>query len=129
MKKMGNRYVRALMLVVLFSLAKVAYPADTETAPAAAQSKPPVDQDIVYIHISAEGWIAGELKRKEFVRAYRPIELYGQQRTAIAWTTSASVAAVIELMQAGTLPARGFVPQETIPLDGFLATKTGRLYT
>ena len=44
MKKMGNRYVRALMLVVLFSLAKVAYPADAETAPAAAQSKPPVDQ-------------------------------------------------------------------------------------
>jgi len=92
-------------------------------------AKPPVDQDIVYIHISAEGWIAGELKRKEFVRAYRPTELFGQQRTAIAWTTSASVAAVIELVRAGTLPARGFVRQETISLDGFLATKMGRLYT
>lgn len=91
-------------------------------------AKPPVDQDVVYIHISAEGWIGGELRRKEFVRTYRPIELHGQERTAIAWTTSASVAAVIELVRDGALADRGFVRQESIPLDRFLATRTGRLY-
>jgi saccharopine dehydrogenase-like NADP-dependent oxidoreductase len=91
-------------------------------------AKPPVDLDVVYVHISAEGVIDGQLKRKEFVRSYRPRSLLGEDRRAIAWTTSASVAAVIELVRAGRLPSKGFIGQETIPLQAFLATRHGRLY-
>ena len=67
-------------------------------------AKPPVDEDVVYVHVAAEGKTGGHLRRKEFVRSYYPIEIGGKSRTAIAWTTSASVVAVIEMVKAGALP-------------------------
>jgi saccharopine dehydrogenase (NAD+, L-lysine-forming) len=91
-------------------------------------AKPPVTNDIVYVHVSAEGLLDARLQRREFVRAYRPIELAGGMQTAIAWTTSASVVAVIELVRDGVLPQHGFLKQEEIPLSKFLATATGRLF-
>jgi saccharopine dehydrogenase-like NADP-dependent oxidoreductase len=91
-------------------------------------AKPPVDDDIVYVHVSAEGLIAQRLQRREFVRAYRPIELAGGMQRAIAWTTAASVVAVIQLVRDQVLPQRGFLKQEEIPLEPFLATVTGRLF-
>ncbi|MDX2379402.1 MAG: saccharopine dehydrogenase C-terminal domain-containing protein [Acidimicrobiia bacterium] len=91
-------------------------------------AKPPVDEDIVYIHIAAEGTRDDQLLRQEFVRAYRPIEIAGRQRTAIAWTTASSVAAVIELVRDGVLAKRGFLQQEEIPLEPFLATTSGHRF-
>jgi saccharopine dehydrogenase-like NADP-dependent oxidoreductase len=91
-------------------------------------AKPPVNDDIVYIHVSAEGTFDKRLQRKEFVRSYRPIEIAGARHTAIAWTTAGSVTAVIELVRDGILPDRGFLKQEEIPLDMFLKTATGRLF-
>ena len=93
-----------------------------------SNAKPPVDADVVYVHAAAEGWADGRLQRREFVRAYRPIEINGRSRTAIAWTTSASVVAVIEMVREGVLPKQGFLKQEEIPLAQFLATRTGSLY-
>jgi len=91
-------------------------------------AKPPVDEDVVYVHVSAEGRAEGRLQRREFVRAYYPLVLAGRHRTAIAWTTSASVVAVIEMVRDGTLADTGFLKQEDIPLPAFLATRTGRLF-
>jgi len=91
-------------------------------------AKPPVDDDVVFVHAAAEGWVEGRLGRKEFVRAYYPIEIKGKPWTAIAWTTAASVAAVIEMARSGALPSERFLKQEAIPLDRFLETRTGRLY-
>jgi saccharopine dehydrogenase-like NADP-dependent oxidoreductase len=92
------------------------------------EAKPPVDDDVVYVHVAAEGEINGRLSRKEFVRAYRPVEIAGQMRTAISWTTSASVVAVIEMVRDGKLPQSGFLKQEDIPLDMFLGTEVGQYY-
>ncbi|MEG9884826.1 MAG: saccharopine dehydrogenase C-terminal domain-containing protein [Hyphomicrobiales bacterium] len=91
-------------------------------------AKPPVEDDVVYVHVSAEGWIDGQIARKEFVRAYYPIEIAGIRRTAIAWTTSAAAAAVIEMVRDGKLPAKGFLKQETIVLEDFLETRTGKYF-
>jgi saccharopine dehydrogenase-like NADP-dependent oxidoreductase len=91
-------------------------------------AKPPVDDDVVCLHASAEGEADGRLQRKEFVRAYYPIEVAGATRTAIAWTTSASASAVVEMVRDGALPAKGFLKQESIPLERFLATRNGGLY-
>jgi saccharopine dehydrogenase-like NADP-dependent oxidoreductase len=91
-------------------------------------AKPPVDDDVVYVHISAEGTVDGTLKRREFVRAYEPIMVAGARRTAIAWTTSSSAVSVIEMVRDGTLPTKGFLKQEAIPLAPFLKTTTGRLF-
>ena len=91
-------------------------------------AKPPVNDDIVFIHVSAEGTINGALARREFVRALRPRKIAGISRTAIAWTTASSVAAVIEMVRDGALPGRGFLRQEDIPLAPYLATRNGARY-
>jgi len=49
-------------------------------------------------------------------------------RTAIAWTTAASIVAVVELVSRGILPRQGFVKQEMINFASFLRTTTGQLY-
>ncbi len=91
-------------------------------------AKPPVEDDVVYVHVSAEGQFEGKLQRQEFVRAYYPKTIADKRRTAIAWTTSASACAVIELVQSGKLPRRGFIKQEKIRLDDFLSTRCGKLF-
>lgn len=92
-------------------------------------AKPPVDQDIVYVHVAAEGMIDGKLSRKEFVNGYKPLMIAGKSRTAIAWTTAGSVVSVIELVREGKLPSKGFLKQEDIPLGALLSTRTGSFYT
>ena len=91
-------------------------------------AKPPVQEDIVYVHVAAEGTVDGKLRREEFVHGYKPLMIAGKSRTAIAWTTAGSVVAVIELVRDGKLPASGFLKQEDIPLGDLLGTRTGGFY-
>lgn len=91
-------------------------------------AKPPVSEDVVYIHASVEGWREGNLSREEFVKVYSPVTLAGERRRTIAWTTAASICAVVEMVQSGMLPDKGFIKQEEIHLDTFLSTHNGRLY-
>ena len=92
-------------------------------------AKPPVNDDVVYVHAAVEGWKDDELCRDEFVEAYYPIEVGGKVWRAISWTTAASVCAVVEMVKNGTLPSQGFLKQEDIPFDKFLETQNGSLYT
>lgn len=91
-------------------------------------AKPPVEDDIVYVHASAEGMKKDRLLRREFVRSYRPRKVSGKYRTAISWTTAASVVSIIEMVRDGSLPRTGFLKQEEIGLEAFLATSTGGLF-
>ncbi|MBM4334146.1 MAG: L-lysine dehydrogenase [Deltaproteobacteria bacterium] len=91
-------------------------------------AKPPVAEDVVYIHASAEGWKRDTLFRDEFVRAYYPLKIAGRRWRAISWTTAASVCAVVEMVSNGSLPGKGFLKQEEIPLDKFLQTVNGSLF-
>ena len=93
-----------------------------------ADALPPDDQDRVLVHASVQGSIEGRLQTRELVTDYRPIDIGGRMRTAIAWTTAASIVAVVELVSRGRLPQQGFVKQETIDLRSFLRTATGQLY-
>lgn len=92
------------------------------------EAKPPVQEDVVYVYAVVEGWKGDHLEREEFYRAYHPIEIDGQHWRAISWTTAASIAAVVEMVAAGSLPQRGFIRQEDIPLDKFLDTANGSFY-
>jgi saccharopine dehydrogenase-like NADP-dependent oxidoreductase len=95
-------------------------------------AKPPVDDDVVYLHAAVEGIANGEgdtavgqLTRKQYVRAYQPIIVNGRAWRAISWTTAASAVAVIELVAAGRLPSAGFIQQENIALEDLLSTVNG----
>ncbi len=91
-------------------------------------AKPPVNDDVVYVHAAAEGMVDGRLRREEFVEAYYPQQIGGNMRTAIAWTTSASACSVIELVAQGRLPQQGFIRQEDIALADLLDTRSGAFY-
>ena len=95
-------------------------------------AKPPVNDDVVYVHSAVEGWKdqsgKEEFCRDEFVRAYYPKDIAGQQWRAISWTTACSIVAVVEMVSKGALPSKGFIKQEEIILDDFLKTKTGSYY-
>lgn len=91
-------------------------------------SKPQVNEDVVYVHAAVEGWKGGRLSREEFVRAYYPLEIAGRRWRAISWTTAASACAVVEMVGNGTIPGKGLLKQEEIPLSEFLKTRNGRLY-
>ncbi|MZG30014.1 MAG: L-lysine dehydrogenase [Nitrospinae bacterium] len=91
-------------------------------------AKPPVKDDVVYVHVAVEGWKEGKLARDEFVRSYFPKEIKSRVWKAISWTTAASVCAVIELVSQGRLPDRGFLKQEDLSLELFLNTPTGQLF-
>jgi len=88
-------------------------------------AKPPVDDDVVYLHAAVEGTKDGALYRKQYVRAYQPLEINGRVWRAISWTTAASAAAVVELVAAGRLPQAGFIKQEDISFDDLLSTRNG----
>ena len=91
-------------------------------------AKPPVNDDVVYLHAAVEGIHTGQPFRRNHVRAYRPLDIDGQTWRAISWTTAASAVAVVELVAAGKLPSQGFVRQEDISLDDLLATRSGSLF-
>ncbi|WP_136809812.1 saccharopine dehydrogenase family protein [Desulfosediminicola flagellatus] len=92
-------------------------------------AKPAVNDDVVFVHASAEGWKNDQLFRDEFVKAYYPITLGTIDCRAISWTTAASICSIVEMVNNGSLPEKGFIKQEEIPLEDFLKTKNGRLYT
>lgn len=91
-------------------------------------AKPPVEEDVVYVYAVVEGWQNDKLFRKEFYKAYSPIEIHGHKWRAISWTTAASIAAVVEMVDNGTLPSKGFIKQEEISFDAFKNTKNGQLF-
>lgn len=91
-------------------------------------AKPPVKEDVVYVHVAVEGWKGEKLAREEFVRSYFPREIQARTWKAIAWTTAASVCSIIELVSQASLPSQGFLKQEDISLELFLNTPTGQFF-
>lgn len=95
-------------------------------------AKPPVSDDVVYVHAAVEGVKdksgKDELCRDEFVRAYYPKTIAGREWRAISWTTACSIMAVVEMVASGKLPQKGFLKQEEIALEDFLKTKNGKYY-
>jgi saccharopine dehydrogenase-like NADP-dependent oxidoreductase len=95
-------------------------------------AKPPVSDDVVYIHAAVEGWknekLESEIFRSEFVKAYYPVTIDDIKWRAISWTTAASVVAIVELLAQGKIPQQGYLKQENISLEDFLLTKSGAIY-
>ena len=71
--------------------------------------------------------LAGSAGPARSSSACRPRIVAGATRTAIAWTTAAGAVGMVELLAEGSLPDSGFVRQEDVSLDAFLATSAGQL--
>jgi saccharopine dehydrogenase-like NADP-dependent oxidoreductase len=89
---------------------------------------PTTMQDVVIIFVTVSGRKDGRLVQETYAHKVYAAPIAGKMHSAIQITTAASICAVLDLLVDRQLPARGFVRQEEIGLDVFLANRFGRYY-
>jgi saccharopine dehydrogenase-like NADP-dependent oxidoreductase len=85
-------------------------------------------QDVVIVFVTVTGLRDGHLVQETYAHKVYSQSADGVQRSAIQLTTASSICAVLDLLAAGRLPARGFVKQEEIALADFLANRFGQAF-
>ncbi|HXD75756.1 MAG TPA: saccharopine dehydrogenase C-terminal domain-containing protein [Vicinamibacterales bacterium] len=89
---------------------------------------PATYQDVVVTFCTVIGWRHGRLVQITDGRKVYHQEVGGQHWSAIQLTTAASICAVLDLFVSKRLPQRGFVRQEQVDFDTFIANRFGRIY-
>ena len=85
-------------------------------------------QDVVVIFVTVSGRMNGRLTQQTYANKVYSAVVGGKMRSAIQITTASGICAVLDLLAQGKLPQKGFVRQEDIGLDAFLANRFGRAY-
>ena len=91
-------------------------------------SVPVTPQDVVLIFCTVTGWKDGRLIQMTDARKIYHGEVLGELWSAIQITTSAGLCSVVDMHANGKLPKQGFVRQEQVKLDEFLANRFGKCY-
>jgi saccharopine dehydrogenase-like NADP-dependent oxidoreductase len=89
---------------------------------------PATFQDVVVTFCTATGQRRGQLVQISDARKTYHQQIQGENWSAIQVTTGAGICTVVDLHFAGKLPSSGFVRQEQVDLDTFLANRFGRYY-
>ncbi len=85
-------------------------------------------QDVVIVFVTATGIKQGRLMQETYANKIYSQNIGGSQRSAIQITTAAGICGVLDLLAGGYLPPKGFVRQEDVSLDLFLANRFGKVY-
>jgi saccharopine dehydrogenase-like NADP-dependent oxidoreductase len=85
-------------------------------------------QDVVVTFCAVTGWRNGQLAQITDARKIYHKDISGENWSAIQITTAAGICAALDLFVAGLLPRRGFVRQEQVDFNVFLANRFGTLY-
>jgi saccharopine dehydrogenase-like NADP-dependent oxidoreductase len=91
-------------------------------------SIPTTKQDVVLVFVTVSGWIDGKLTQESYAKKIYAQQVGNMFMTAIQITTAAGICAVADLLANGKLPQKGFVKQEDVTLDDFLANRFGKYY-
>ncbi len=89
---------------------------------------PSTMQDVVIVFVTVAGWREGMLQQDTFARRIYSGVVAGKMRSAIQITTASSLCAMVDLLAQGVLPQSGFVRQEGLALETFLANRFGSVY-
>jgi saccharopine dehydrogenase-like NADP-dependent oxidoreductase len=89
---------------------------------------PGTTQDVIVILASASGYRGGQLTESTFVARILGTQVDGHALSAIQLSTACGMCAALDLVAARRLPQAGFIGQEAIGLDAFLANRFGRIY-
>jgi len=89
---------------------------------------PATFRDQIVIFVSAIGQFRGRLTEHAYAHTVYHQEIDGQNWSGIQVTTAAGVCAILDLLLAGKLPQSGFVRQEDVDYDEFIANRFGRYY-
>jgi saccharopine dehydrogenase-like NADP-dependent oxidoreductase len=85
-------------------------------------------QDVVIVFCTVAGQRRGQFVQISDVRKLYPRTIEGEVWSAIQLSTASAACATLDLHFAGKLPTSGFVRQEQIELDDFLANRYGKYY-
>jgi saccharopine dehydrogenase-like NADP-dependent oxidoreductase len=89
---------------------------------------PATEQDVVVIFATASGKRGGRLMQESYFHKVFAQNVGGKTWAAIQVTTANAICAVVDMLADGAIPQKGFVRQEDIPLDAFLANRFGKAY-
>ena len=85
-------------------------------------------QDVVLIYVSVSGLQHGKFMEESYANAVYPQEITGHLWSAIQVTTSAGIAAVVDLVLKKPGEYKGLVKQERFSLTDVLANRFGKAY-
>ena len=85
-------------------------------------------QDVVIVFVTVSGLRQGRLIQETYANKIYSQLVNGVMHSAIQVTTAAGICTVLDLLATGHLPQRGFIRQEDVDLDLFLANRFGRYY-
>jgi saccharopine dehydrogenase-like NADP-dependent oxidoreductase len=85
-------------------------------------------QDVVIVFVTVSGMRNGQLVQDTYANKIYSAEVGGVMRSAIQITTAAGITGVLDLLATGKIADRGFIRQEDIDLNTFLANRFGRAY-
>ncbi|KXF78444.1 saccharopine dehydrogenase [Paramesorhizobium deserti] len=85
-------------------------------------------QDVVVIFVTVSGRRQGRLLQETYANKVYSRRDGGVTRSAIQITTASAICAVLDMLAKGDLPQKGFIRQEEIALDAFLANRFGAAY-
>ena len=85
-------------------------------------------QDVVVTFCTVTGYRDGQLVQTSDARKIYHQPVAGENWSAIQITTAAGICAVLDLHAAGELPRQGFVRQEQVDFERFIANRFGRYY-
>ncbi|PSJ59412.1 saccharopine dehydrogenase family protein [Pseudaminobacter soli (ex Li et al. 2025)] len=85
-------------------------------------------QDVVVIFVTVSGRKNGRLLQETYANKIYSRRVGEMVRSAIQITTASGICAVLDMLANGALPQKGFVRQEDIALEAFLANRFGRNY-
>jgi len=89
---------------------------------------PATFQDVVFIFVTVSGKKNGMLLQDTYANKVYGRETGGVERAAIQITTASAICAMLDLLREGSLPQHGFIRQEQVRLEKFLANRFGKNY-
>ncbi len=85
-------------------------------------------QDVVVIFVTVTGKKNGRLTQETYANKVYARQVGDIVRSGIQITTASAICAVLDMLANGDLPQKGFVKQEEITLETFLANRFGKAY-
>ncbi|WP_157669259.1 saccharopine dehydrogenase family protein [Chitinibacter sp. GC72] len=125
------RYIghRDLMDFVINGLRMGASPANRQQLKQILEAAIPLTlQDVVLVFVTVSGYLDGQYRQISDARKVYHRQLHGEAWSAIQLSTASAAATALDLHFQGQLPTKGFVSQDAIALDQFLANRFGQHY-
>lgn len=85
-------------------------------------------QDVVVIFVTVSGIKNGRLTQETYANKVYANQVGKIVRSGIQITTASAICAVLDMLAKGDLPQQGFIKQEEITLETFLANRFGKAY-